>query len=262
MEGFVDVHSHAVPSGDDGARSIEEAVELCGLALAGGTRVLFATPHAHAGWDHYPLTLERERLFDEAFPVVSRVVSAWGLELRRGFEVFPTVLRDRDPHEFLLEGTRAVLLEFPGSWLDLADDSSLVLEAADRLLAVELAPVIAHPERSIGLEADFGIARALVEQGCLLWRQGCALFGLVADDGGGRRQSPASAEARSTRKRASDSRRSSAAAAHRQRRAVGAPMPAASARTGRRACLSRSRRDWLGWRKKRRSAPLHSWMLG
>jgi len=40
VEGFVDVHSHAVPSGDDGARSIEEAVELCGLARAGGTRVL------------------------------------------------------------------------------------------------------------------------------------------------------------------------------------------------------------------------------
>ena len=110
MAGFVDVHSHTVPSGDDGARSIEEAVELCGLALAGGTGVLFATPHAHAAWDRYPLTLERGRLFGEAFPVVSRVVSAWGLELRRGFEVFPTVLRDRDPHEFLLEGTSACLL--------------------------------------------------------------------------------------------------------------------------------------------------------
>ena len=59
MAGFVDVHSHAVSSGDDGARSIEEAVELCGLALAGGTRVLFATPHAHAAWDHYPLALKQ-----------------------------------------------------------------------------------------------------------------------------------------------------------------------------------------------------------
>ena len=140
VEGFVDVHSHAVPSGDDGARSTEEAVELCELALAGGTRVLFATPHAHAEWDRYPLTLERERLSGEAFPVVSRVVSAWGLDLRRGFEVFPTVLRDSDPHEFLLEGTRAVLLEFPGSWLAVEDDSSLVLEAAERLLAVESFP--------------------------------------------------------------------------------------------------------------------------
>jgi protein-tyrosine phosphatase len=177
VQGFVDVHSHAVPSGDDGVRSIEEALELCGLALAGGTRVLFATPHAHADWDRYPVTLGRERLFDEAFLVVSQVVSAWGLDLRRGWEVFPTVLRDRDPHEFLLEGTRAVLLEFPGSWLDLEDDSSLVLEAADRLLAVELVPVIAHPERSLGLRADFGIARALVERGCLLCPNGDSALG-------------------------------------------------------------------------------------
>jgi protein-tyrosine phosphatase len=177
VEGFVDVHSHAVPSGDDGARSIEEAVELCGLALAGGTRVLFATPHAHADWDHYPLTPERERLFAQAFPVVSRAASAWGLELRLGFEVFPTVLRDRDPHEFLLEGTRAVLVEFPGSWLGLEEDSSLVLEAAERLLAVELVPVIAHPERSLGLRADFRIARALVERGCLLCPNGDSALG-------------------------------------------------------------------------------------
>jgi protein-tyrosine phosphatase len=177
VEGFVDVHSHAVPSGDDGARSVEEAVDLCGLALSGGTRVLFATPHAHAAWDSYPLTPERERLFDEAFPVVSGVVSEWGLDLRRGVEVFPTVLRDRDPHEFLLEGTRAVLLEFPGSWLNLENDSSLVLEAADRLVAVELVPVIAHPERSIGLRADFGIARALVERGCLLCPNGDSALG-------------------------------------------------------------------------------------
>ena len=177
MEGFVDVHSHAVPSGDDGAHSTEEAVELCAIALAGGTRVLFATPHAHAEWDRYPLTLDRVRLFGEAFPAVSRVVSEWDLDLRRGFEVFPTVLRDRDPHEFVLEGTRAVLLEFPGSWLDVEDDSSLVLEAAERLLAVELVPVIAHPERSLGLRADFGIARALVEQGCLLCPNGDSALG-------------------------------------------------------------------------------------
>jgi protein-tyrosine phosphatase len=177
VRGFVDVHSHAIPSGDDGARSIEEAVELCGLAFGGGTRTLFATPHAHAEWDQYPLTLERERLFDDALPAVARVVSAWGLDLRRGFEVFPTVLRDRDPHELVLEGSRAVLLEFPGSWLDLADDSLLVLEAAERLLANGLLPVIAHPERSIGLQADFGIARDLVRRGCVLCANGDSVLG-------------------------------------------------------------------------------------
>jgi protein-tyrosine phosphatase len=138
--------------------------------------VLFATPHAHADWDLFPLTVERERLFEEAFQVVSGAVSASGLDLRRGFEVFPTVLRDRDPHEFVLEGTRAVLLEFPGSWLGLDNDSALVLEAADRLVAAGLVPVVAHPERSLGLPADFRIAQALVERGCLLCPNGDSAF--------------------------------------------------------------------------------------
>ena len=97
--------------------------------------------------------------------------------MRREFEVFPTVLRDRDPHGFRLEGTRAVLLEFPGCWLGFEDDSALVLEAAERLLAVELVPVIAHPERSLALQADFGIARALVERGCLLCPNGDSALG-------------------------------------------------------------------------------------
>jgi len=185
-------------------------LELCRVALDGGTHVLFATPHAHADWDHYPRTLERERLFDQTFPVVSGIVSGWGLELRRGWEVFPTVLRDRDPHDFLLEGTRAVLVEFPGSWLNLDDDSALVLEAADRVLAAGLVSVIAHPERSLGLAADSGIARALVDRGCLLCPNGDSALGengaiaeaafwrlideglvaLVASDGHRRRRPP------------------------------------------------------------------------
>ena len=36
VPGFVDVHAHVVPSGDDGARSLEEGLALCRLALRGG----------------------------------------------------------------------------------------------------------------------------------------------------------------------------------------------------------------------------------
>jgi protein-tyrosine phosphatase len=175
--GFVDVHSHAVPSGDDGACSIEEAATLCRPAFDAGTRVLFATPHAHADWDHHPRTPEREQMFEKAFPQVKQVVSEWGLDLRRGWEAFPTVLRDRDPHDFLLEGTRAVLIEFPGFWLNFQDDSELVLEAADRILAAGLVPVIAHPERSIALRHSLDPARELVKRGCLLCPNGDSALG-------------------------------------------------------------------------------------
>jgi protein-tyrosine phosphatase len=156
---------------------VEEALLLCRLALDGGTRVLFATPHAHADWDRYPRTRERERVFEEAFPVVRSTVAVWGLELRRGWEAFPAVVHSRDPHDFLLEGTSAVLIEFPGSWLNRDDDTQLVLEAADRILAARLTPVIAHPERSIALRDDLVPARALVERGCLLCPNGDSALG-------------------------------------------------------------------------------------
>jgi protein-tyrosine phosphatase len=177
VTGFVDVHSHAVPSGDDGARTFEEAVQLCRIAVDTGTRVLFATPHAHAEWDSYPRKPEREQLFAESFPTVQAAAGQLGLELRRGWEVFPTVLRDADPDEFVLEGTRAVLIEFPGHWLGFKDDSSLTLEAADRIVGAGLVPVVAHPERSIGLRTDFAVARALGDRGCLLCPNGDSALG-------------------------------------------------------------------------------------
>ncbi len=69
-------------------------LKSCAGSHARGYRVLFATPHAHVDWDLIPLTVERERLFEEAFQMASGAVSASGLDLRRGFELFATVLRE------------------------------------------------------------------------------------------------------------------------------------------------------------------------
>ena len=46
---FVDVHSHVVPSGDDGAQRVVEGLGLCREAAAHGTAILYATPHV---WPH------------------------------------------------------------------------------------------------------------------------------------------------------------------------------------------------------------------
>src|SRR5262249_15421205 len=80
---FVDVHSHVVPSGDDGAVSVEEGLELCRAAANAGTRVLFATPHMHEPLDSYPWTPEREQRYEEAFAAMQPTVERMGLDLRR-----------------------------------------------------------------------------------------------------------------------------------------------------------------------------------
>jgi protein-tyrosine phosphatase len=135
---FVDCHSHVVPSGDDGAKTLADGLELCDLAAASGTAILFATPHV---WPHLTLTAEREREVRRAY---ERLRSQARLELRLGFELTPApaLLRD-DPARYVLEGTDLVLVEmpFPGPVSDL-------VELAEHVERAGLRPLVAHPERT------------------------------------------------------------------------------------------------------------------
>ena len=177
MAGFVDVHAHVVPAGDDGADSIEEGLALCRVALESGTEILFATPHAHAPWDHYPRTDARDALYAASLAEMRAEVARWGLDLRRGWEVFPSVIAASDPAELVLEGTRAVLIEFPGFWLELDDPVAAVTEAAALVEAVGLVPVLAHPERCRPVAADPECVRPLAERGFLLCLNAPSLVG-------------------------------------------------------------------------------------
>jgi protein-tyrosine phosphatase len=141
---IVDVHSHVVPTGDDGARTLEDGLALCRRAFAHGTRVLYATPHAHARWGQYPLTPERLALYDEAFPVMRAACATFGLELRRGFELYPGAVAALENHQL---GEGAVLIEFPGFWTPEPDPLQLVWDEAARAERAGLVPVLAHPER-------------------------------------------------------------------------------------------------------------------
>src|SRR5690349_2626769 len=124
---IVDVHSHVVPTGDDGARTIEDGLRICRAAAELGTRVLHAAPHAQAAWDSYPLTAERLRRYDEAFPKMRAACATFGLDLRRGFEVYPGALpASADLSEFGLGRSGGYLVEFPGFWTPERDALALV----------------------------------------------------------------------------------------------------------------------------------------
>jgi protein-tyrosine phosphatase len=135
---FVDCHSHVVPSGDDGAKTPADGLELCDLAADSGTAILFATPHV---WPHLPLTDERERQIRRAY---DRLKARARLELRLGFELTPAPpLLDEDPARYVLEGTQVVLVEmpFPGHAADLVG-------LAEHVERAGLTPLVAHPERT------------------------------------------------------------------------------------------------------------------
>jgi protein-tyrosine phosphatase len=177
VTGFVDVHSHVVPSGDDGAGSIEQGLALCRLAVDAGTRMLFATPHAHASWDSYPRTAGRDKVFEAAFAEMRGEVAAWGLDLRRGWEVYPSEIAGSDLAELVLEGTRGVLIEFPGAWLTIDDPIGTVARAAAEVEAAGFVPVLAHPERCRAVAADPDTVGPFAGRGWLLCLNAPSLVG-------------------------------------------------------------------------------------
>jgi protein-tyrosine phosphatase len=164
---FVDCHSHAVPSGDDGAQTIEEGLELCELAAAAGTEILFATPHV---WPHLTLTAGREAEIGHAF---AELRARAPLELRLGFELTPAppLLRE-NPARYVLEGTEIVLVEVP-----FTGPADWFLAVAEHVEAAGLVPLVAHPERTEAVRQRPELAHEAAARGWPLQVNATSLLG-------------------------------------------------------------------------------------
>ena len=164
---FVDIHSHVVPSGDDGVQSVSEGLSLARNAFERGTGLLYATPHVSPA---LPLTEERERGIRRAFAELRERVP---LQLRLGFELTPMPsLLDDDPWRYVLEQTEHVLVEIP--FLGAAD---VFLEVGEWIAGAGLTPVVAHPERTEAVLRDPSLADELAARGWPLQVNGSSLLG-------------------------------------------------------------------------------------
>ena len=138
-----DLHSHLIPGLDDGAKTIEESIELGKRLTEMGYRKIITTPHVMA--DYYPNS--REQILS-------------GLELlRKAFASAAVLLEVEAAAEYYLdEGFEAMLgkadlLTFGGSKNYLLFETSLVNQpmSLENLIfkcrTLGFTPVMAHPER-------------------------------------------------------------------------------------------------------------------
>lgn len=162
---LADVHNHLVPDVDDGARTVEDVLASVERMVEVGIRKIITTPHLDGS-----LSLEPDRLadrLDEVSEAFDRAAEAVGarfpeVEFRRGHEVMldlPEVHFDEP--RMRLAGSSFVLVEWPR--LHLPPGTTQVLE---RIVADGWRPIVAHPERYIGIDLD--IAAAWKEAGAYL----------------------------------------------------------------------------------------------
>ncbi len=170
-----DVHCHFLPSVDDGARDLEEAVALLRLAHRDGVRRAVLTPHVFPGrWDNQLSNL-RPR-----FDAFRRFVASEGIavQLFLGAEVhlLPESMELLDAGELPFiggwEGKPVLLLELSDGRIPIG-----ALNAVQFLSKRGIVPMIAHPERNRAVMVDPLLIQPFVEAGCLLQLTAASVVG-------------------------------------------------------------------------------------
>jgi protein-tyrosine phosphatase len=164
--GMIDLHSHLLYSVDDGAATLEESLELARLAVADGIQTAVLTPHIHPG--RYKNT--RSSLLNKLLKFQCELDGAGiplqlrlGGEVRLSIESLELILEDEVPFLGLLGGYRILLLEFPHQMIPVGSQQFI-----EKLLALKIRPLIAHPERNKAVMAQPERIRVFVDTGCWL----------------------------------------------------------------------------------------------
>jgi protein-tyrosine phosphatase len=171
----IDLHCHYLPGIDDGAQTLQEALDLARAAVAAGITSAVVTPHVHPG--RYQNNASSIRKLCAAFRRVLEHqnipldVRAGG-EVRISADVLAMVDADEIPFLGTLNGYRIMLLEFPHSHLLIGADKLI-----SWLLTRKIRPLIAHPERNKEVMRNIEKLQPFVQAGCLLQLTGASIIG-------------------------------------------------------------------------------------
>lgn len=161
---MIDIHSHILPMIDDGASSVEMALEMLKMAYEDGTDSIILTPHfAHSyGFDN-PNSKIKELYDDLKYIVKAERIP---INIYLGCEYLYTTknafYEDLKDITFMND-TKYILIEF---YFDV--EGSTILEAVDTVLENGFIPILAHMERFDCVQENIDIAIKAKQKGAYL----------------------------------------------------------------------------------------------
>lgn len=141
---MIDIHTHILPGLDDGARDMDDSLEMAVIAAQSGVHALAATSHANTGgfFSEYSVEEYMKRLSDFRRELDREAIS---LTVLSGMEIFMThEVPDMIREERLLplNETDYFLMEF-----SFGIEQEEMDELIDGVMELGVTPIIAHPER-------------------------------------------------------------------------------------------------------------------
>lgn len=156
-EGFVDIHSHILPGIDDGAKNIEESLELISEMKKLGVAKIIATPHI------YPSIYEntKKSITDSFNKLKDKIPKEIIISYASEYMADISILEKIKNNEILTIKNKYILIEtgFNSKPVNL---NNLIFQ----IRLNDLTPIIAHPERYNYLNENFKLMNNLKAMGC------------------------------------------------------------------------------------------------
>lgn len=163
---MIDLHCHFLPNMDDGPDTLEESLDLARYAVDNGITKSVLTPHIHPGRynndsreiinaaEKFKVTLARQGI---------PLDLAIGAEVRISAETIYMVAQEKVPFMGEYGGFKILLLEFPHETIPVGS-----INLVQWLLAKQIRPMIAHPERNKDVMRDITKLTPFLKEGCLM----------------------------------------------------------------------------------------------
>jgi len=157
---MIDLHTHILQGMDDGAKSLEESIQLLRMEIESGVHTVALTPHYSPSASNLKDFLKKRK---DAFKQLTAEVKKQKLSINLipGAEVaYSPELLEIDIDELCYEGTKTILIELPVNLYP-----SLVKNVFFELLLNGYTPLLAHTERYVYFAKNPELLEDLVNMG-------------------------------------------------------------------------------------------------
>ena len=171
---MIDIHIHILPNVDDGANSMDEAINMARLAFDSGVEAMVVTPHSNQikGFKNYNDN-NLINLFDgfknELIKHKIDLNVYLGMEILASNDLVEKIMNNK---VIGLNKSRYYLVEF--YFDDTISDIEIILK---EMLKIGKIPLIAHPERYVSVQKEPWIIYRWLKLGCLIQINKGSIFG-------------------------------------------------------------------------------------